>query len=297
MTAPVSETLKAVLWMMGAVVSFSAMAVAGREMSYQLDTFEIMTYRSLIGVVIVTTIALATGKTREFRTDRLGLNILRNIFHFVGQNLWFFAVTMIPLAHLFAFEFSVPIWVTLAAPFLLSEKLSRLRVAAVFIGFAGILMVTRPWVAGLSIGIIAAALCAIFFAGTAITTKQLTRNQSIICILFWMTVLQLVFGLICAGYDGDIALPTYDTLHWVIIVGLGGLFAHFCITTALSLAPATIVLPVDFTRLPIIALIGMLFYNESLDIWVILGAVIIFGSNYVNIWSETRNKPINALNN
>ncbi len=297
MSAPVSNTLKAVLWMMGAVVSFSAMAVAGREMSFQLDTFEIMTYRSLIGVVIVIVIAFSTGKTREFRTNRLGLNILRNMFHFVGQNLWFFAVTMIPLAHLFAFEFSVPIWVTLAAPFLLSEKLSRLRVAAVFIGFAGILMVTRPWVAGLSIGIIAAALCAICFAGTAIATKKLTSNQSIICILFWMTVLQLIFGLICAGYDGDIALPTYDTLHWVIIVGLGGLFAHFCITTALALAPATIVLPVDFTRLPIIALIGMLFYNEHLDIWVILGAIIIFGSNYVNIWSETRNKPINALNN
>jgi len=283
--------------MMGAVVSFSAMAVAGREMSFQLDTFEIMTYRSLIGVVIVLIVALATGKTREFRTNRLGLNILRNIFHFVGQNLWFFAVTMIPLAHLFAFEFSVPIWVTLAAPFLLSEKLSRLRVAAVFIGFTGILMVTRPWVAGLSIGIIAAALSAICFAGTAIATKQLTSNQSITCILFWMTVLQLIFGLICAGYDGDIALPTYDTLHWVIIVGLGGLFAHLCITTALSLAPATIVLPVDFTRLPIIALVGMLFYNEPLDIWVILGAIIIFGSNYVNIWSETRNKPISALNN
>jgi drug/metabolite transporter (DMT)-like permease len=295
--APLPNTLRAALWMMGAVVSFSAMAVAGREMSFQLDTFEIMTYRSLIGVVIVIVIALITGKTREFRTDRLGLNILRNIFHFVGQNLWFFAVTVIPLAHLFAFEFSVPIWVTLAAPFLLSEKLSRLRVAAVFIGFMGILVVTRPWVAGLSIGIIAATLSAICFAGTAIATKQLTHSQSIICILFWMTVLQLIFGLICAGYDGDIALPTYDTLHWVIIVGLGGLFAHFCITTALSLAPATIVLPVDFTRLPIIALIGMLFYNEPLDIWVILGAIIIFGSNYVNIWFEIHNKPINALNN
>lgn len=292
MAQPVSNILKAAMWMMGAVVSFSAMAVAGREMSYQLDTFEIMMYRSLIGVVIVIGVGLITGKIREVSRDQFGLQLLRNLFHFTGQNLWFFAVTVIPLAHLFAFEFSVPIWVTLAAPFLLSEQLTKLRVTAVFIGFAGILMVTRPWMAGLSYGIVAAALCAICFAGTSIITKRLTRRQSILCILFWMTVLQLVFGFICAGYDGDIALPTMETLPWVITVGLGGLLAHLCITTALSLAPATVVLPVDFTRLPIIATIGMLFYNEPLDLWVILGAVIIFGSNYINIWSETRKKPI-----
>ncbi len=292
MAQPISNILKAAMWMMGAVVSFSAMAVAGREMSHQLDTFEIMMYRSLIGVVIVVGVGLITGKIHQVSRDQFGLQLLRNLFHFTGQNLWFFAVTVIPLAHLFAFEFSVPIWVTLAAPFLLSEQLTKLRVTAVFIGFAGILMVTRPWMAGLSYGIVAAALCAICFAGTSIITKRLTRRQSILCILFWMTVLQLVFGFICAGYDGDIALPTMETLPWVITVGLGGLLAHLCITTALSLAPATVVLPVDFTRLPIIATIGMLFYNEPLDLWVILGAVIIFGSNYINIWSETRKKPI-----
>lgn len=292
MAQPISNTLKAAMWMMGAVVSFSAMAVAGREMSFQLDTFEIMMYRSLIGAIIVVGIGLLTGKIREVRRDQFGLQLLRNLFHFTGQNLWFFAVTVIPLAHLFAFEFSVPIWVTLAAPFLLSEQLTKLRVTAVFIGFAGILMVTRPWMAGLSYGVVAAALSAICFAGTSIITKRLTRKQSILCILFWMTILQLIFGIICAGYDGDIAIPTMETLPWVIIVGLGGLLAHFCITTALSLAPATVVLPVDFTRLPIIATIGMLFYNEPLDIWVILGAVIIFGSNYINIWSETRKKRI-----
>lgn len=288
MAIPFSDTIKASLWMMGAVVSFSAMAVAGREMSFQLDTFEIMMYRSLIGVTIVVSIGLITGKIRNISSDQFGQHVFRNIFHFAGQNLWFYAVTLIPLAHLFAFELSVPIWVTLAAPFLLSEKLSKLRVAAVFVGFIGILVVTRPWAAGLSYGVIAAALCAIFFAATSITTKRLTRKQSTISIMFWMTVLQLILGVICAGFNGDIATPTLETLPWVITVGLGGLLAHFCITTALSLAPATVVLPVDFTRLPIIAVIGMLFYNEPLDIWVILGAVIIFGSNYINIWSETR---------
>jgi drug/metabolite transporter (DMT)-like permease len=295
MTSPISNTIKAALWMMGAVVSFSAMAVAGREMSFQLDTFEIMMYRSLIGVIIIVSIGIATDKIHEVNSSQFGLHFIRNIFHFTGQNLWFYALTVIPLAHLFAFEFSVPIWVTLAAPFLLGEHLTKLRVLAIFIGFAGILMVTRPWVAGLSIGIITAALSAIAFAATAIATKQLTRKQSVICILFWLTTLQLIFGLIMAGFDGDIAMPSPATLPWVMVVGFGGLFAHFCLTTALNLAPATVVMPVDFTRLPIIAVIGMLFYNEALDIWVILGAVIIFGSNYINIWSETRKKRVDPV--
>lgn len=290
MVAAFSDTLKAALWMMGAVVAFSAMAVAGREMSFELDTFEIMMYRSIIGLTIVVVVGLITGKIREVNRSQTGLHFIRNLFHFTGQNLWFFAVTLIPLAHLFAFEFSVPIWVTLAAPFLLSERLTTLRVTAVFVGFTGILIVTRPWMAGLSLGVIAAALSAIFFAGSVICTKQLTHSQTTTCILFWMTALQLIFGVLCAGYDGDIAKPSAQALPWVVVVGLGGLMAHFCITKALHLAPATVVMPVDFTRLPIIAIIGMMFYNEPLDIWVILGAIIIFGSNYINIWSETNKK-------
>lgn len=289
-----TQPLRAALWMMGAVFSFSAMAIAGREMSLSLDTFEIMMYRSAIGLAIVLVISYSLGTIGQVKRDQLGLHFIRNIFHFIGQNLWFFAVTLIPFAQLFAFEFSVPIWVTIAAPFLLGERLTRLRIGAILIGFIGILMVTRPWAAGLSPGIIAAALCAIGFAIAAITTKRLTRSQSITCIMFWLTLMQLVFGLVCAGYDGDIALPRGIAVMWVIVVGLGGLMAHFCITKALTLAPATVVTPVDFCRLPIIAAIGYLFYNEGLDIWVVLGAVIIFTANYVNIWADTRARRMNA---
>lgn len=291
MRTGISDTLKAALWMMGAVVSFSAMAVAGREVSFELDTFEIMLYRSVIGLVLVVSIASITGHISDIKSERLRLHFTRNVFHFTGQNLWFYAVTVIPFAHLFAFEFSVPIWVTIAAPFLLSEKLTRLRIGTVLLGFIGILIVTRPWLFGLSSGVIAAVLCAVGFAGTAIFTKQLTQTQKITSIMFWMTLMQLVFGLICAGYDADIALPSVQSVPWIIIVGLGGLVAHFCLTTALSLAPATVVTPIDFIRLPIIGVVGMMFYNEPLDIWVIIGAIVIFGANYLNIWSENRKKP------
>jgi len=191
---------------------------------------------------------------------------------------------------LFAFEFSVPLWVALFAPFFLSERLTAARLASAVIGFAGILIVARPDQIGLSAGIIAAAVAALGFTGSGIATKLLTRQQSITCIMFWLTVMQAVFGLIFAGYDGDIALPSATTAPWVILIGLAGLFAHFCITRALQLAPAIIVYPMDFVRLPLAATIGILYYGEPFQALVFVGAVVIIAANVINIRAEQRAK-------
>ena len=283
-----STTIQAAIWMTGTIVSFSAMAVSGREISFELDTFEIMMYRSIIGLIIVLLLAKLFKTHREISTQNLSLHFYRNLSHFTGQNLWFYALTLIPFAQLFAFEFSVPLWVMLAAPFLLGERLTNIRIISILVGFIGILIVTRPWLAGLAPGIIPAALCAIGFACSVIFTKQLTQKVSITCILFWLTSMQLLMAVICAGYDGDISLPSSSNFIWIIIIGIGGLLAHFCITKALQLAPATVVTPIDFCRLPVIAAIGYVFYNEALDIFIFGGAIIIFIANYINIWSETK---------
>ncbi|MDA9911576.1 DMT family transporter [Amylibacter sp.] len=283
-----SKTIQAAIWMTGTIVSFSAMAVSGREISFELDTFEIMMYRSIIGLIIVLLLAKLFKTHREITTQNISLHFYRNLSHFTGQNLWFYALTLIPFAQLFAFEFSVPLWVMLAAPFLLGERLTNIRIISILVGFIGILIVTRPWLAGLAPGIIPAALCAIGFACSVIFTKKLTQKVSITCILFWLTSMQLLMAVICAGYDGDISLPSSSNFIWIIIIGIGGLLAHFCITKALQLAPATVVTPIDFCRLPVIAAIGYVFYNEALDIFIIGGAIIIFIANYINIWSETK---------
>ena len=279
---------KAAIWMTGAIASFSTMAVAGREVSFALDTFEIMLFRSVVGVIIVAFAAVAFGTWRQINGQQFSLHFARNIMHFIGQNLWFYAVTVIPLAQVFALEFTSPIWVILLSPLLLGERITLIRAAAALMGFIGVLVVTRPDMAGINTGVIMAASSAVFFAFTIIFTKRLTRTQSITCILFYLTVLQLGFGLITAGYDGDIALPNAETLPWLVLIGVAGLLGHFCITNALAIAPATVVVPIDFVRLPVIAIIGMLAYGEALDLWVLLGAGIIFAGNYLNIWSETR---------
>ena len=283
-----SPIVKAALWMTGSIASFSSMAVAGREVSGELDTFEIMMYRSLVGVLIVCTLAGVTGAWRSIKTERFSTHLMRNLAHFTGQNLWFYAVTVIPLAQVFALEFTSPIWVIVLSPLVLGERLTLVRGLAAMMGFIGILIVARPDMAGLNAGVITAASSAIFFALSIMLTKRLTRSEGITSILFWLTVMQLVMGVVMAGWDGDVALPNAQTAPWVFLIGCAGLLAHYCLTNALAIAPATVVVPIDFIRLPTIAVIGMLVYNEAIDIWVFVGALIIFAGNYLNIWVETR---------
>jgi len=282
--------LRAGLWMMGAVLSFSSMAVAGRVVSFELDTFEIMMYRSVVGFVLVLGVARLTGHSRSITTRSPGLHLVRNLSHFTGQNLWFYAITMIPLAQVFALEFTSPLWVLVLSPLVLGERMTRVRALAAMIGFTGILIVARPSPETINAGTLAAAGAAIGFAGSILATKRLTRTETLTCILFWMTATQIVFGVVCAGLDGDIALPSPASVPWMIVIGCAGLMAHVCLTTALSIAPATVITPVDFLRLPLIAVIGLIVYGEAIDAFVMIGAAIIFGANYLNLWFETRKR-------
>ncbi len=284
-----SKILQGAAWMTGAIVAFTSMAIAGRAINFAHDTFEIMFFRSLVGILIMASIILVTKRQSDLRTNRLGLHFLRNICHFVGQNLWFFAVPLIPLAQLFAFEFTTPIWVLLFSPLLLGERLTMVNIATAALGFIGVLIVAQPGSAEISAGMLAAAGCAIFFALTAIFTRKLTIDQPIVCILFYLTVMQAGFGLVAAGIDGAIKLPTAETVPWLVLIGVAGLVAHFCLTNALAIAPASIIMPIDFVRLPVIAVIGMLFYNEPVSFMIIAGAALIFGTNYVNIVVTGRN--------
>jgi len=283
-----SPFVKAAAWMIGAILSFSSMAVAGRIVTVELDTFELMLYRSLIGIVLVVTIGGLAGRLSEVSSRQLGLHFIRNVCHFTGQNLWFLAISLIPLAQVFALEFTAPLWVTALAPFVLGERLTRTRALAAALGFLGILIVARPDPAALEPGALAAAGAAIGFAGSALFTKRLTATQSIVSILFWLTVMQAGLGLACAGIDGAIALPSATAWPALVVIGVAGLIAHYCLTSALSVAPATIVMPLDFLRLPVIAIVGMLLYDEPLQAAVFAGAGVILAANYLNLRAEVR---------
>ena len=284
----VAQPLKAAVWMMGSVVSFSLMAVAARNVSGVHDSFEVLMYRSAFGFGLVVAVGLATGRLHEVTLKRLPGHALRNIVHFIGQNLWLVALTLIPLAQVFALEFTSPLWVILLSPVFLGERLTAQRLGAAGLGFAGILIVARPEAGNLSLGVAMAAGAAVCFAAVSIMTKRLTRGISVIGILFWLTFMQFFFGLMAAGYDGHITLPTAQTLPWLAVIGLCGVSAHLSLTTALSLAPASFVVPIDFLRLPFIAVIGALFYAEPFDLFVLLGGAVIFAGILLNLHAQFR---------
>ncbi len=280
-----NNTLTAALWMIGAILAFTSMAIAGRVISVELNTFEIMFYRSLTGIVIVVAVAQFAGTMGQIGRNHIRLHFVRNLCHFAGQNLWFFALTVIPLAQVFALEFTTPIWVILLSPLFLQERITAIGLLSAALGFIGILIVARPDPATLDLGILAGAACAVCFALTAIFTRKLTRTESVTTILFYLTTLQAGFGAICALIygGGQMTLPSVAGLPWVVLIGIAGLVAHFCLTQALRIAPASVVMPIDFVRLPVIAVVGMLLYDEPIDALVFIGAGLIFAANYINI--------------
>ena len=286
--------MKATVWMIGAMFSFSLMAVSGRELATSLNTFEIMLFRSIIGFLIVLVIGYFARTLFEIKRGRLGLHFFRNLAHFSGQNLWFLAVASIPFSQLFALEFSTPVWVALLAPLFLGEVLTKQRVLAVILGFAGVLIVARPDINQFDFAIVAAVACAICFAGSMMATKKLTSDQSITCILFWLTLMQLAMGLVATVFMGTITFPEGVNIIWIMIVGIGGLTAHFCITNALTLAPAIVVIPLDFMRLPLISVIGFLAYGEAFELPILFGAGVIFIAIMLNLKAEKQRQSRQA---
>lgn len=285
---PRENLLTAALWMTGSIASFTAMAVAGRMVKHRHDVFEILAFRSLVGMVLVVGVAAALGNLHRIRARRLHAHAFRNTVHFTGQALWFHAIATIPLAQVFALEFTSPLWVILFSPLFLGERLTRRKLLAGVIGLIGVLVVARPDFGRLDPGVAAGALAAVFFAATTVITKRLTRNEDIVTILFWLVAFQSAFGLILSLADGQIALPDAATLPWLVLIGLAGLAAHFCLTSALTLAPASQIMPVDFARLPLIALIGALFFDEPLTAGLAIGAGLILAANWLSLGGNGR---------
>lgn len=281
---PAPQPLRGAVWMLGSVAMFVVMSVAGRGLKGEHDLFEIMIYRSVIGLVVVLAVAAATRRLAEITTRNLGAQLGRNLLHFTGQWLWLWALMVIPLAQLFALEFTSPIWIILLAPFLLGEKLNRIRALATALGFAGILIVARPDFSRLDPGLIAAAVAPIFFALSVMMTKRMTRTEAVLSILFWQAALQIPMGLLALwGAGQGLQWPSLGNALLLLALGLSALGAHYCLAKALSLAPASFVTPVDFLRLPIAAVVGVTLYDEPVQLTVFLGAALIVLGNWINI--------------
>jgi len=274
----------AVAWMGLALLGFSLFAIAGREAGRELPTLQIMLWRGPISLVMLLVIALVTGARPK--TERISVHAARSLLHFAAQFSWLTALALIPLAELFALEFTAPLWVAVLAPLVLKERLTASRMAAAALGFAGVLVVIQPGSGTISAGTVLGLLSALGFATAMLATKTLMRTDSAFTILVYMMVIQSVLSTIL-GLPGFV-MPTATTLLWLVAIAVAGLVSHFSLAQAFSRADAILVAPMDFLRLPLIAAVGAFFYGEALDPIIMLGAVIIVTANLVNIRGERR---------
>jgi len=275
------SNLRAAFWMACSLVCLLLMTLSGREATARLDTFQVMEMRSVLGLVLLYPLVRHAGGFRAMGTQRIGMQATRNFAHYLGQFAWLAALTLIPLAQLVAIEFTAPIWTAIMAVAFLGERMTVWKALAIALGLVGVVVIVRPGLESVSVGQLLVLFAAVSFAISFVATKSLTRTDSVVAIIFWMLVIQSIFGLVPAIMVWQ--TPTASVLPWILLISFGGSYAHFCIAKALANADATVVVPMDFLRVPATALLGWLVYSEAIDWMTVAGTVLILCGNLLNL--------------
>lgn len=278
---PEPSNLKAALWVSGWLLLMVTMAVAGREAALKIDAFQVMLLRAIIGFVLLQPIVWMSGGYGAMRTALPLQHVFRNAVHYSSQYLWLLAVTLIPIAQVVAIEFTMPIWTAILAVLFLGETMNRWKVAAILLGLIGVWIIVRPGAGQASFGQIISLIAAFGFAISVFLTKTLTRTESAARIIFWMLIIQGLIGLIPALMVWK-PIPA-DAWTWLALVAACGTFSHFCMAQAVRYADTTVVVPMDFLRVPLTALAGWAFYSEIIDVYTVVGAGLILLGNLLNL--------------
>lgn len=268
-------------WMAGWLTLMVVIAVAGREAARELSVFQVMLLRSTLGMAMLWPLVRAAGGLLAMKTERLPQHAVRNVVHFAAQYGWFVALTLIPLAQVVSIEFTMPIWSAVLAVFFLGERMSGRKWFAVLLGLVGVAVIVRPSAGQLNAGQLIALAAALGFAVSIVLVKSLTRTDAAVAISFWMLVVQSAIGLVPALWVWQ--WPSMTAWGWVVVVAFCGTYSHYCFARAMEQADATVVVPMDFLRVPLTALVGWLVYAERLDLFTALGVGLILAGNVLNL--------------
>ena len=284
----IAPIVRVVLWMMGTLLSFSAMAVSIRELSATLGIMEILSARAAIGLLLVgALLAFRPALRHALNRRRLGLHVARNAIHFGAQYLWATSLLLLPLSTVFALEFTMPAWTMLLATLFLHERMTPSRIGAVVLGLIGVFVILRPGIETFHPAALLVLAAALGYSIQNIATKKLTTTQSTFAIVFWMNVIQLPLGLMGADPFFATKLGLHE-LPALAGLGIAGLSAHYCLSNAFRAGDASLVVPLDFLRIPLIAVVGWWLYGEPLDVFVFAGAGIIVLGLLWNLRSESQ---------
>ena len=286
------QVRRSALWMVGAILAFSLTAIAGKEATSvqepALSVSQLVFYRNVIGLMCVLLLcfistrrsSVVTFKTL-FHTTSMKLHVMRNVSHFSGQWCWFYGLALLPLAHVFAIEFTVPIWTAVFALVFLREKLTGRKLLALVIGFSAVLIILRPGASTVELASYVVLFGAVAYALSHTLTKQISKHDSALNILLYMHLIQLPLALVLLLFD--FAWPQGIVWLYVALTAIAAMSAHYCLAKALSYSEAMVVMPMDFLRLPLIALLGYFLYQEAIDAWLVVGVLMMLVGNVLTL--------------
>ena len=236
----------------------------------------------MIGALI-----LYKKQTQLMTTQTIKLHIIRNGFHFLGQFGWFIGIALLPLSQVFALEFTAPIWTLLIASLVLNETLNKKKLLSLMLAILGVAIIVKPGSELFNPVSLIVLGAAFGYAVSYVSTKALTSTEHILTILFFMNLLQLPMSLPLSVYYW--VTPNTIQLFWLLAIGVTALTAHFCLTKAMQIADVSQVVMMDFLRLPLIIIVGVMLYQEAFEVSVLVGAGLMLLANLINVAKRQRN--------
>ena len=284
------NVMRGALLMAGAAVCYAILHGSVRYISAEIHPFEITFFRNLFGFIVLLPWFVVHG-LKPLRTRRIGLHLLRATSNVVAMMMFFTALSMTPLVLVQALGFTAPLFATVLAIFILGERVRLRRWVALIAGFVGALIIIRPGIQPIDTGSLLTLGSAAVWGFTLITIKILSRTDSAVTITAYMVLLMSPLSLLPALYYWT--WPDGQAWFWLVVCGVAGTAAQLLMAQSFRVAEATVVLPIDFTKIVWGALIGYLAFGEVVDIWTWIGAAVIFsGITYITYRERKLAKPL-----
>ena len=278
MAAPAGETdkhvpLAGMLWMGAATLFFSVSFTVVKGLQDDgLTVYQAVLFRQTLGIAIFLPMIISSGLA-PLRTAVPVRHFYRAALGFVGMCTGYYSLSLINVADSVALQFTLPFFTMFSAVLLLGEKIYSHRLIATMVGFAGVLIIVRPGLAEVNIGILFALAASAFHAVSDTYARYLARYDKIQTIM----IFNFIFTIPLAAVPAAIywAPVSSEILPQLILFGVAGISAQFCLTRSLGLAQASLVSPILFLRLPLVAVIAFYAFDQQSEIWTWVGAGVI----------------------
>ena len=236
---------------------------------------QILLVRSAAALVLLTPVVRREGWAPFKSAPRPWLQFWRPVFATFEVAAFYWALAYMSLADVMTFYLAGPIYVTALSPFLLGEKIGWRRWLAVAAGFIGVMIALNPSAASLTPAAFVAIAGSVAFSILMICTR-LVRGTSDTVLITTQTVGALIFGLVAAPLSW-VAMSGRD-FGLLLLLGVVAMVAHMCINRSLKLAPASVVVPYQYTTIVWAILLGYIFFGDVPSVTMLIGAATIIAA-------------------